>query len=218
MSAQRRRRAILLALALLAIPTRPEPLVARTTVPDLFDEIYERGKGIDASLKTLTARFVETSSSSLLERPLVAKGTVAVERPDRVVLHYSEPDRHTILIDRGTLTTSWPGRGLRTSSDISASQHRVQKYFVDKSPQELRRHFTISAQIAPDRPGTWHVMMVPTRKQLREGVVKIELWIDRQRLLLSALSLTFADGDTKLLEFSEIVMNPTLTAQTFSAP
>lgn len=203
----------------MAVALSGECLAGRATAArDLFDEIYARGRGVDASLKTLTARFVETSSSTLLERPLVARGTVAVERPDRVVLHYNDPDRHTVLIDRGALTVSWPGRGVKTTADITASQRRVQKYFVDKSPAELRRHFTISAQIATDRQGTWHVAMVPTRKQIREGVVKIDLWIDRQNLLLSALSMTFADGDTKLLEFSDIIMNPTLRADTFSAP
>ena len=59
--------------------------------PDLFDEIYARGRGIETSLKTVTARFTETTTSSLLSRPLVAQGTLAVERPSKIVLRYSEP-------------------------------------------------------------------------------------------------------------------------------
>ena len=51
------------------------------------------GPQINATLKTLTARFTETTTSSLLTRPLVARGTVAVERPSRVVLHYQQPER-----------------------------------------------------------------------------------------------------------------------------
>jgi outer membrane lipoprotein-sorting protein len=185
---------------------------------DLFDEIYEQGKTVDASWTTLTARFTEESASALLARPLMAKGTLAVSRPDRIVLQYVEPDRRTVLIDEGTLTVHWPSRNLRTTSDITASQRRVQKYFVDKTPQELRRHFDIAARVAPDRPGTWHIALAPTRKRIREGVTAIDLWVDQERLVLSAMTLTFPNGDRKSMEFSDVRLNPVLPIDTFAPP
>ncbi len=57
-----------------------------------FDALYRRGSEINATFKTLTARFTETTTSSMLTRPLVASGVVAVERPSRVVLHYHQPE------------------------------------------------------------------------------------------------------------------------------
>lgn len=185
---------------------------------DLFDEIYERGKGVDASWKTLTARFTEESTSTLLARPLVAKGTLAVSRSDRVVLQYVEPDRRTVLIDGDTLTVVWPSRGLSTKSDISTSQRRIQKYFVDKTPQELRRHFTIAARVAPDRPGTWHIRLSPMQKRIREGVTAIDLWVNRESLLLAAIAITFPNGDRKLMEFADVRLNAPLGPDTFTAP
>jgi outer membrane lipoprotein-sorting protein len=184
---------------------------------DLFDEIYERGQSTDA-WRTLTAAFTETSTSSLLAKPLIAKGTLAVARPDRVVMLYDEPDRRTVLIDRSSLMIVWPARGIRSTSDISASQRRVQRYFVDKTPQELRRHFTITARVAADRPGTWHLSLVPTQKRIYEGVTRIELWVDRHSLLLAAMAMTFPNGDRKLLEFSDVRINPTLEPRTFDPP
>lgn len=89
-------------------------LAAMAAVPqgaDLFDELYEKGRPIEASLKTLTARFTETSTSSLLDRPIVARGTVMAIRPSKVRLDYTEPDRRTVLIDGDTLTIVWPARG-----------------------------------------------------------------------------------------------------------
>ncbi len=203
-----------LAIALVSVSLACAHLAAATS-GDLFDEIYERGKTIDASWKTLTARFTEESTSALLARPLSAAGTLAVSRPDRVVLQYEQPDRRTVLIDGRTLLLEWPARGVRTETDISASQRRVQRYFVDKTPDQLRRHFTITARVAPQRTGTWHIRLVPTEKRIREGVTDIDLWVNQQTLLLAAMAMTFPNGDRKLMEFSDVRLNPELPPDTF---
>jgi outer membrane lipoprotein-sorting protein len=174
---------------------------------DLFDEIYARGRGIERSLKTVTARFTETTTSSLLLRPLVARGTLVVDRPSRIVLHYTDPEVRTVLIDRNKLTLVWPSRAVHQQSDIGAAQQRIEKYFLDKSPEELRRNFSITAAEALDRAGTWRVTMVPTRKQIQQGLARLELWIDRTTMLLSAMRMTFPNEDTKLMVFDNVVVN-----------
>jgi len=88
---------------------------------DSFDQLYRRGSEINTTLKTLTARFTETTTSSLLTRPLVASGIVAVERPARVVLHYQQPELRDVLIDGDRLTVSWPGRHIRDITNIAAA-------------------------------------------------------------------------------------------------
>ena len=120
------------------------------------------------------------------------------------------------LIDGRVLLVTWPSRSIRQQQDIGAAQGRVQKYFVGKSPEELRRHFKISAREASERKGTWHVDLVPTRKQLQEGVSRIELWIAQDTVLPRSMRLTFPNGDTKLMDFSEVRVNPVLPADTFS--
>lgn len=183
--------------------------------PDLFDQIYERGRPTESTLRTLTASFVETSTSSLLSKPLVARGTVAVERPSRIVLNYTDPDVRRVLIDGSLLLITWPSRSIRQQQDIGAAQGRVQKYFVGKSPDELRRHFAITAREAPDRRGMWHVALVPTRKQLQEGVSRIELWIAHDTVLPVSMRMTFPNGDIKLMDFSDVQVNPALAQGIF---
>ena len=183
---------------------------------DLFDDIYARGRGIETSLKTVTARFTETTTSSLLTRPLVARGTLAVQRPSKIVLHYDEPEVRTMLIDHDRLTLAWPSRGLPQQTDIGAAQRRIDKYFVDKTPDELRRNFTISATEASDRPGTWRITMVPRRKQIQEGLSQLDLWVARTSLLLSAMRMTFPNADTKLMVFDDVVVNGPVDPKLFS--
>jgi outer membrane lipoprotein-sorting protein len=189
---------------------------ANPTERDLFDEIYARGRAIETSLKTITARFTETTTSSLLTTPLVAHGTLTVERPAKIVLHYDEPEKRTLLIDGDRLTLAWPSRGAPQQTDIGAAKRRIDKYFVDKSPDELRRNFQITATEASDRPGTWRITMAPRRKQIKEGLTQLELWLDRTSLLLSAMRMTFPNSDTKLMVFDNVIVNGPVDPNVFS--
>jgi outer membrane lipoprotein-sorting protein len=186
------------------------------TQKDLFDEIYARGKPIETGLQTLTARFTETSTSSLLAKPLLARGTLAVVRPSKVVLHYTEPEKRTVLIDGDSLRVVWPSRSIDQKTAIGAAQRRIQQYFVDKSPAQLRSHFDIVASDATGRADTWLVAMSPKRKQIREGLTRLELWIDQKTVVLTAMQMTFPNGDTKLMEFEDVKINPVIDPSVFT--
>lgn len=183
---------------------------------DLFDELHARGQKQNGGLKTLTASFVESSTSPLLTRPVVGRGTVIVERPARVALRYTDPDARVVLIDSDRMTISWPSANLRSVRDIGASQRRVQKYFVDSSPDELRSHFQVGAREADDRPGTYLITMVPKRKQILEGMTRLELWLDRTSLLLEAMRITFPGGDTKLMTLTDVKPNAPIDPSWFT--
>ena len=149
---------------------------------------------------------------------MIARGTVIVERPARVALRYTDPDARVVLIDGDRMTMSWPSANIRSVKDIGASQRRIQKYFVDSSPDELRSHFEVSAREAPaaaDQPAAYLITMVPKRKQILEGMTRLELWLDRTSLLLAAMRMTFPTGDTKLMTFTDVKPNAAIDAAWF---
>jgi outer membrane lipoprotein-sorting protein len=183
-----------------------------------FDDLYRRGQLANGRLKTLTARFTETTTSGLLTRPLVERGTLAVERPAKVVMNYVVPETRTVLIDGDRLVLSWPGRHIHQVTNIGQMQGRVQKYFVEGDPDELRRSFDITVTDTEKRAGTEHVAFLPKRKQIREGLTQLDLWIDQSSLLLAAMRMTFANGDTKLMTLEDIVPNAPLAPGTFFLP
>jgi outer membrane lipoprotein-sorting protein len=180
---------------------------------DVFDEIYQRGKPLEQSLTTIRAHFTEETTSSLLTRPLVAEGTLIVVRPSDILLTYTKPERKTLRLDGQHLLFVWPDRGLRERKDIREAQGRVQKYFVNKTPEELRKHFTIVAADDKSRPGTWHIDMVPTRKQIQQGLSRLELWVRQDSMTLSAMRMTFPGGDTKTMTFTDVVLNQPVSPQ-----
>lgn len=192
-------------------------LAAQGTPETSFDAIYRRGLQLNAELKTLTAGFTETTTSEMLTRPLLATGTIAVERPSRVVLHYQEPEQRDVLIDGDRLTVSWPARHIHEVTNIAATNRRIQRYFIDASPDRLRDNFTIAIRPGGDRRHTFQLTMVPKRKQIREGLASLDLWIDDASLLLAAMKMTFPNGDTKLMVLDKVVTNQPIDPSVFSA-
>ena len=109
-------------------------------------------------------------------------------------------------------------RSARASTSARA-QARVQQYFVDSDAGELQagvRHRAARCQRA-GRARTKYVM-VPKRKQIREALQRLDLWVDESTALLQAMRMTFANGDTKLMEFEDVVPNAPIDAAVFSVP
>ncbi len=198
-----------LLLAIAAVTTAQAP-------PGSFDESYRRAQQANAALKTLTGRFTETTTSALLTRPLMAHGTLAVQRPSRVILRYTDPEPRVVLIDGDRMTLVWPSRQLRQESDIRRAQSRVQRYFVGGSAEELRREFDIEQRAVSERPGTTEVRLRPKRKQIREALTILDLWVNPSTALLAAMRMTFANGDTKTMVFADVVANTPLEADAFT--
>jgi outer membrane lipoprotein-sorting protein len=208
--------AVLLSATCTAAFTQRDTAPRHPARPDSFDELYLRGQRANAAITTLTAHFTESTTSSLLTRPLVSHGRLAIERPARVVLRYSDPEVRVIVIDGNKMTISWPSHNLRQTTDVGTAQGRIQKYFINGSAADLRGQFEIEEHDASDRPGTFHLTMIPRRKQIKETLARLDLWVTQSTLLLDAMRMTFANGDTKMLSFDEVVPNAALEPGTFS--
>ena len=72
------------------------------------------------------------------------------------------------------------------------------------------------SQPADDRPHTYRLTMTPKRKQIREGLSGLELWLDQTSLLLAAMRMTFPNGDTKLMVLEDVVANPPIDPAVFT--
>jgi len=191
-------------------PARPAP------AGDLFDEIFRRGAPIEKTLQTASASFVETSTSTLLKAPQIARGTVVARRPNQVRLVYDAPDARTLVISGQKMSLTWPSRKVQDTRDVGGMMRRAERFFVVTSPADLRKHFDITAVDADDRQGTWRVTFTPKRAQIREGVSRVHVWIDKTSLVLQALRMEYPGGDTRLMEFSDVRINPPVAADAFA--
>ncbi len=180
-----------------------------------LDEFFRRVRPVQASLKTLTASFTETSVSTLLRHPVVATGTLVGAIPLRVVMQYEQPTPKTVAIDQHWMVFAWPGRAEIEKIDIAGIQSRVQKYFVDVSPKQLQDSFvvTLNSERSED---AYRLDLVPKRKQISEGVTRVQVWIHRSSLMMTKMVLNFAGGDVKTLELRDIKINPRIDESAFA--
>jgi outer membrane lipoprotein-sorting protein len=182
---------------------------------DLFDQIFARTQDKRQSIHSIRARFTETTTSSLLEKPLISHGTVIATPPSRVLMTYTDPERRMIAIDRKSLVVFWPDRNDRETIDISQTQRRIEQYFTQATIGQLRTMFDIAAQPDSVVRETDRVDMRPKRKQIKEGLERLEIWIDRKSLLLVQLQMTFPGGDRKTIRLDDVAVNVPVTDEMF---
>jgi outer membrane lipoprotein-sorting protein len=192
-----------IAAAMLGIASLP---VAPPQPTDPLDDLFARGRAAQASTKTITAAFTDTSVSRLLRDPLVATGTLVATMPIRVVMNYTTPTVKTVALDDKHLVIAWPSGRNREDLDISDVQRRVNKYFTDASPKQLRELFTITLSSSA-KDNVYSLEMAPRRKQIAEGLDRLRIWIDRDRLLMQKMTLEFPGGDSKTLELRDVRTN-----------
>ena len=186
-----------------------------TVQKDLFDQLFARTLEKRQSIHSIRARFTETTTSSLLERPLVSHGTVIAAPPSRVLMTYTDPERRAVAIDSRSLLVDWPDRREREKIDISQMQKRIDQYFTHATIGQLRSMFEITAQPDSVIRETDRVDMRPKRKQIKEGLERLEIWIDRESLLLVQLQMTFAGGDRKTIRLDDVTVNVPVTDEMF---
>jgi outer membrane lipoprotein-sorting protein len=183
--------------------------------PDRFDDLFARTLARRQTIRSIRARFTEITTSSLLQNPIVAHGTVVAAPPYRVLMTYTDPERRTIVIDGKTLVVAWPDRAERETIDVAQALKRTDHYFTRATADELRSVFDVQADPDAARPGTDRVEMRPKRKQIKEGLERLDLWIDRESLLLVEMQMTFPGGDRKTIRLDDITTNVPVTDDTF---
>ena len=58
--------------------------------------------------------------------------------------------------------------------------------------------------------GTWRVDMVPRRKQIREGLSGLQIWIDQRSLFMRQMRMDFASGESKTFSLEDVQLNAPL--------
>jgi outer membrane lipoprotein-sorting protein len=75
--------------------------------------------------------------------------------------------------------------------------------------------FDIRAQPDAAMRGADLVDMRPKRRQIKEGLERLALWIDHENSLLVQMQMTFPGGDKKTITLDDIALNVPIGDDTF---
>ena len=94
-------------------------------------------------------------------------------------------------------------------------QKRIDQYFGQASIKDLQSMFQILA--APDQTlrTTDRIEMRPRRKQIKQGLERLDLWIDRESSMLVQMRMFFPGGDEKTIMLDAITTNVPVTDAMF---
>lgn len=184
---------------------------------DFFDQLHRRIAAAEAQRTSVRARFTETTISSLLAKPVIRHGTLIASKPDRIVITYAPPEPKTIVMKGAQLFVirpNLPEKDRVETIDIGEIMKKVNHYFTNASPDELRRAFTIRAFPDPDVPGGSRIDLIPRRKQIKRGLEHLQLWVSPDDML-AQFQMTFPGGDTEIFKLDGVELNVALLPGAF---
>jgi outer membrane lipoprotein-sorting protein len=156
-----------------------------------------------ASAESATARFVEVRESVLLKAPLVSSGTLAYQRPDRMVKHTLEPQEERIVLDKGRLTIENRTLGRTTVASLSKSPGVAALVESIRATRAgdlavLERHYEVRVSGARE---DWRIVLVPRAPDLADLVESVAISGNGARL--ARVEVRESSGDRTVTEIDE---------------
>jgi hypothetical protein len=164
------------------------------------------------SVQTLRAAFEDRKEMDLLDRPLLSRGHVYYQRPDRLHLATESPGRQTVTLVGSKVRIVQKDLGRSQSMDLSASE--IAKAIVSSLMLALGGRvdallplYRCQAAVAE---GGWRLSLTPREATLARVVERLQVRI-RHDGALREVRVDEVDGDASVMTFVDPVLNVPFT-------
>jgi outer membrane lipoprotein-sorting protein len=176
-------------------------------------EILEHFDSVQGSIQTLQADFVETTSNQLLKEPLVAEGRFYMTKPDAIRWEYVRPEPMRFVIAQDRYTGYFPERKQAETRSVKRWSERIFRFIgLGQVSSELEKLYEIRLEPESDIPGTYLLAFEPQKKRVKRRVDAVRFWIDETSWLPRRVEYLRQNGDSRVIEFQNIALNPDLAA------
>jgi outer membrane lipoprotein-sorting protein len=185
-----------------------------TTAPAGIDAaMWERMKLIDhaaAQIADLTADFEQQKFTALLKNPMISTGTVWA-RGSEMLWNTRSPEPTIMHVSANEITLFYPQQ---KTAEIYPLNSQLAQLAASPVPRlaDLLEHFSFALasprdlNAAPD-PDHQAFLLTPTDPTIREHVQNVAVLIDAKAGFILAFKMTDADGETTVLQFSNVKIN-----------
>lgn len=162
---------IIAAVCLAVAAVAAETPAVRVGLPETIEDLMRTM----ADTPGVVAEFAESKHISLLEEPLLAKGSLYFIPPDRMARYTTEPGKSVLIIDGDRLAFEDEAGGDR----IDLGANAVARVFVENfivlfngDLAELRRRYDATFTVDGER---WALTLVPRREPIAKMIESIVL-------------------------------------------
>jgi outer membrane lipoprotein-sorting protein len=215
-----RKRALLLTLLFLTswpsaeLSRSQESEAPRLPLPELLQKFNERQQAV----QSLTATFTERKDLSLLAKPVVSNGTFLYAKPARIKWEYSVPEPRIFLITEDRFVAYYPNQ--KRAEEVPLSKlagRRVFRVFgIGQTSEDLQKFFDISQEPPGDEKDCYLLVLTPKRRRVKDRLQLVRFWVDSKTYLPRKLEYLESDGDSTLLSFANIRLNPEIAEGRFN--
>ena len=174
-----------------------------------FDNVQE-------SIQTLSARFTETTVNRLFKEPVVAEGSFYLTKPDAIRWEYSAPEEMKFVIARDQYTGYFPAQKRAEKRNIQRWSERLFRFFgLGQGSTELSRFYDISLG-ETQADDTFMLVLQPRKRRARKRVEQVLFWVNSTDYLPRKIEYQGQDGNSRVIDFHEVLVNPDLAATLYS--
>ena len=169
---------------------------------DLTAAIQKQYQGIESFRTEFTQKLINPSSKESQTR----KGWIVYQRPRRIHWETESPEKEVLILNGKTVWDYYPKEGV-------AYRYSLQKKFDSRTMLrfisgeiDLRREFNVT-RLEPDSRdnGLTRLKLVP--KDPDPGMVKAEIRVDTEKMLIKRIRLVDFFGNENVLRFQHIQRN-----------
>jgi len=183
-----------------------------------LEQLLKRFNESQQAVQSLTANFSERKNLSLLAKPVVANGTFLYSKPGRIKWEYSEPEPRIFLITENRFVAYYPNQ--KRAEEVPLSKlagRRVFRVFgIGQTSEDLEKFFDISQTDPGEEKGTYLLVLTPKRRRVKDRLQLVRFWVDAKTYLPRRLEYLESDGDSTLLTFANLRLNPDIAEARFN--
>jgi len=174
--------------------------------------VLEKFDGVQDSIRTLSAEFTWTTTSELLEDPIVSRGRLYLTKPNSIRWEFTTPEAMSFVVAKDEYIGYFPARKTAERRDFHRWSEKLFRYFgIGQGSEELSQVYDIAIGTS-DVAGTDVLVLEPRKRRARKRIEELRIYVDRNSGLPVRIVSTGAEGGSREIRFHDIKVNPDLAA------
>jgi outer membrane lipoprotein-sorting protein len=179
-----------------------------------LNEVLAEFDRVQSRMHTISAEFVETNTSLLLEEPIVATGRFFMTKPDAIRWEYSSPEEMRFVISADEYTGYFPMRHKAEKRNIQRWRDQLFRFFgIGQGSTELGKFYNIRLRESDE--DSYLLSLSPKRRRVKKRVDEVLFWLDAKTYLPRRVEYRASDGTGRTIEFEKIELNPVLASSLY---